>query len=81
MDLDRARSLQEASDLLRVLISDLSPTQRAAILGFAVGQDRHEIAASRGVCVSAVWLAKKRGLEKLRKRLHHLGIRSTADLL
>lgn len=71
--------LAEASLLLRWAAAALNPTERLAVSAFAV--DVVPVAAEIGRSRSAIWMARQTGLEKMRRRLERIGIRSSGDVL
>lgn len=78
---ERACAIRETGMVLRWAAQVLTPTERAALEGLALGRTEEQIASSLPVGRSGVWMARQSGLEKMRRRLALLRIRRAEDLL
>lgn len=82
-DLQRSAELEEARLFIMLCCQDLTPTEHQAIIGLMVDEKQSETTSALDSNLSrgAIWMARQSALEKMRKQLRAMKIRSTNDLI
>ena len=81
MTAERESQISEARLFLRWAADALNETERAAVEDYALERPDAETAEKLGITRGGVWMGRKSGLAKLKKRLEAAGIRRMEDLI
>lgn len=80
MTLQDRSEIAEARMLIRWAATDLTKSQRAAVMSWLDGESDVVTAIEQGLTRGGVWMARQSAIRKMRRRFEMLGIHSSHDL-